>query len=42
MIKEKQIALSADKFELFTEKWKLFISIYDFMGPDCQIMYWFS
>ena len=39
MIKEKQIALSTDKFELFTEKWKLFISIYDFMGPDCQITY---
>ena len=36
MIKEKQIALSTDKFELFTEKWKLFVSIYDFMGPVCR------
>ena len=27
MIKEKQIALSTDKLELFTEKWKLFKSM---------------
>ena len=39
IIKEKQIALSKDKLDLFVEKWKLFVSIYDLMGPDCQIMY---
>ena len=33
MIKEKQIALSKDKLDLFVEKWKLFVSIYDFMWP---------
>ena len=39
MIKEKQIALSKNKLDLFIEKWKLFVTIYDFMGPDCQILY---
>jgi hypothetical protein len=39
MIKEKQIALSKDKLDLFVDKWKLFVSINDFMGHDCQIIY---
>ena len=39
MIKEKRIALLYDSFESFADKWKDFSDIYDFMGPDCQIMY---
>ena len=39
MIKEKKIALIHDSFESFVDKWKQFHDIYDFMGPDCQIMY---
>ena len=39
IIKETQIALSKDNLDLFIEKLKLFVSIYDFMGPDCQITY---
>ena len=38
MIKEKKIALIHDSFESFVDKWKQFHDIYDFMGPDCQIM----
>ena len=38
MIKEKRIALLDDSFESFADKWKDFYDIYDFMGPDCQIM----
>ena len=39
IIKEKRIALLNDSFESFADKWKDFSDIYDFMGPDCQIMY---
>ena len=36
--KEKQIALSRSNFESFEEKWQKFCDIYDFRGPDCQII----
>ena len=42
MIKEKQTAFAKDKLDLFVEKWKLFVSICDLMGPDCQIMFLLS
>ena len=38
MIKEKQIAISGTDFESFVEKWKNYCEIYDFFGPDCQII----
>ena len=38
MIKEKQIAISGNKFEMFAQKWQNYCEIYDFMGPDCQII----
>ena len=37
MIKEKQIMLLNNKFEEYLNKWKTFMPIYDFLGPDCQI-----
>ena len=39
MIKEKQIALSSGKLEIFEDKWQSFCDIYDFRGPDCPITY---
>ena len=39
MIKEKQIMIENDKFENSSEKWKDFREIYDFLGPDQQIIY---
>ena len=38
LIKEKNIALSVDKFDTFMIKWEKFTEIYDFLGPDCQII----
>ena len=38
IVKEKQIALSRDKFDNFEEKWQKFCDIYDFRGPHCQII----
>ena len=38
VIKEKQISLSKNNFESFVEKWKNYCEIYDFFGPDCQII----
>ena len=32
--KEKLIYLKQDKYSLFEEKWKDYIDIYDFRGPD--------
>ena len=39
MIKEKQIMIEKDSFELYVEKWNEFMAIYDFLGPDQQIIY---
>ena len=39
MIKEKQIMLEKDNFEKYFEKWNEFREIYDFLGPDQQIIY---
>ena len=38
IIKEKMIALGADKFEEFKIKWENFTEFYDFFGPDCQVI----
>ena len=39
MVKEKQIMIARGKFEDYHKKWIGFISIYDFLGPDRQIIY---
>ena len=39
MIKEKQIMIEKDNFEHYIEKWSEFREIYDFLGPDQQIIY---
>ena len=39
MVKEKQIMISKDLFEDYFDEWKEFMEIYDFLGPDCQIVY---
>ena len=39
MIKEKQIMIEKDNFEHYIEKWNNFREIYDFLGPDQQIIY---
>ena len=36
IIKEKGIYLGKRSFETFHEKWKNFVYIYDFRGPDVQ------
>ena len=38
IIKEKQIAISRSNFVNFEEKWQNYCEIYDFRGPDCQII----
>ena len=38
IIKEKRIALGADKFETFKTKWQDFLEFYDFFGPDCEFV----
>ena len=38
IIKEKMIALGVDKFDTFISKWENFTEMYDFLGPDCQII----
>ena len=39
MIKEKDIMITNDHYDEFVEKWKMFTPIYDFNGPDQQIIY---
>ena len=39
MIKEKQIMMEKENFENYSEKWIEFREIYDFLGPDQQIIY---
>ena len=39
IIKEKIIALYSNKYEKFNEKWKAFIDIYDYRGPDMPLIY---
>ena len=39
MVTEKQIMLSKNQFDRYFEKWEKFIEIYDFLGPDCQIIF---
>ena len=39
MTKEKEIMISNEQYQNFVEKWKTFTSIYDFNGPDQQIVY---
>ena len=39
MIKEKEIMIANEHYQNFVEKWKSFTSIYDFNGPDQQIVY---
>ena len=38
IIKEKKLALSAGNYETFRVKWKKITEIYDFYGPDCQVI----
>ena len=38
IIKEKEIALKNDKFSQFCIKWESFSKIYDFRGPDLEIV----
>ena len=40
MIKEKMLALSAGNYEIFRVKWENFTEIYDFYGPNCQVIAW--
>ena len=37
IIKEKNIMIEKNQYESFNNKWKAFLPIYDFMGPDPQI-----
>ena len=39
IIKEKIIALYTDKYDKFDDKWKVFIDIYDYRGPDMPLIY---
>ena len=38
IIKEKMLALSAGNYEIFKAKWENFTEIYDFYGPNCQVI----
>ena len=38
IIKEKQIFIAENKLPEFSSKWKKFSDIYDFYGPDLQIV----
>ena len=38
IIKEKTIALGGNNFDTFRIKWEKFTEIYDFFGPDYQII----
>ena len=37
IIKEKNIMIEKNQYKSFNNKWKAFLPIYDFMGPDPQI-----
>ena len=39
MVKEKHIMLEKNLFDKYSEKWNQFRGIYDFLGPDCQIIF---
>ena len=39
MIKEKEIMITNEHYGDYVEKWKMFTNIYDFNGPDQQIIY---
>ena len=39
MVKEKHIMLANNEFDKYLEKWNQFREIYDFLGPDCQIIF---
>ena len=38
MVKEKLIAIRKNKYEIFIEKWDRFSGIYDFRGPDIEMI----
>ena len=38
IIKEKAIMIASGKFDKFVEKWEQFTAIYDFFGPDLQLV----
>ena len=38
IIKEKHVMIKKGKFEPFSEKWKNFTNIYDYFGPDLEIV----
>ena len=38
MVKEKEVMISNDHFGDYFGKWKQFTAIYDFLGPDQQII----
>ena len=38
IIKEKEISSKSKKYEDFLNKWNDFTSIYDFRGPDAEIV----
>ena len=38
MIKEKSIRIENRNFELYDQKWVDFRNIYDYQGPDIQIV----
>jgi hypothetical protein len=38
MVKEKEVMISNDHFGDYFDKWKQFTAIYDFLGPDQQII----
>ena len=38
MIKEKNCIKSIEMFEKFTQKWDRFTPVYDFRGPDLNIV----
>ena len=39
IIKEKLLALKNGNYETFRVKWENFTEIYDFYGPDCQVIF---
>ena len=38
MVKEKLLAIRNNKYELFVEKWDYFSAVYDFRGPDFEMI----
>ena len=38
MVKEKLLAIRNNKYDLFEEKWDYFSAVYDFRGPNFEMI----